>query len=470
MKQQMIRLALLFLLLLLSSACRQDGEGQPEASPAPQGTAVSDDAPTDEQAASQEATATPAATATPQPSPTPSDPLASLDPSGQSVTLLHGYDSARAEALTELIDDFNDSNEFGITVEDEPFDSAEALQERLEEGTSEGAILLLADTSWLEVAQGEGTLSPLTPFLESSTWGLDEQARAGLALGEAGDEPQAVPLYHTLDLLYVNDDLLDELGFDAPPDTWEAFEEMACAASEAGNVGFALDALNMEGSPSHFASLLWSVDSEWLEDGTFTLNTPEAVELLGTLQGLYEQGCILTTAGNDASLAAFGAGTLLFALDSSARLAAYGAAVEGGYAGAWSVAPLPHDGAEPAVAMRTVAGAIPQGEEAEVLAAWLLLRWLAAPEQQAEWAQATGDLPAQAAALAELDGLLSELPAFERALELLPFARTEPYYAGYATTRSVIEEALAQIIEGADAEETLLDLDDEVNALLEADE
>ena len=47
----------------------------------------------------------------------PADPWAEVDPSGQTVIFWHQHSRAREEALLQIVDEFNQSNEWGITVE-----------------------------------------------------------------------------------------------------------------------------------------------------------------------------------------------------------------------------------------------------------------------------------------------------------------------------------------------------------------
>ena len=43
--------------------------------------------------------------------------LANVDPSGQNIVYWHQFSSAQLETMTQLVEDFNANNEWGITVE-----------------------------------------------------------------------------------------------------------------------------------------------------------------------------------------------------------------------------------------------------------------------------------------------------------------------------------------------------------------
>jgi len=67
--------------------------------------------------------ATPEPTKEPEPEkteaaaePEPEVPYADVDPSGQEVIYWHQHSRAREETLLEIVDEFNNTNEWGITV------------------------------------------------------------------------------------------------------------------------------------------------------------------------------------------------------------------------------------------------------------------------------------------------------------------------------------------------------------------
>jgi sn-glycerol 3-phosphate transport system substrate-binding protein len=103
------------------------------------------------------------------------------------------------------------------------------------------------------------------------------------------------------------------------------------------------------------------------------------------------------------------------------------------------------------------------------LAAWLFIAWLVEPEQQAEWARGTGDLPVRPSAAREIEEYASAGLDYEAVHDWLQTEKSEPAPAQHDIIRLLIDEAMLQVIEGAGVEDTLEDLEEEVNALVGAE-
>ncbi|MDQ4075259.1 MAG: extracellular solute-binding protein, partial [Chloroflexota bacterium] len=195
------------------------------------------------------------------------------------------------------------------------------------------------------------------------------------------------------------------------------------------------------------------------------LDVAEAIESMTFLQALYEEGCIAPIVERSRTQATFGTGQLLFVTDSSSQLPRYQQAVEGGYGGSWGIAPLPHTTSEPRQTLFGPSLSIARSTPEQQLASWLFLKWLTEPPQQARWVRASHDLPVRQEAVAELEDYLTTYPSYESLLALLPYGQPEPTAPHYNTIRPLLEEALAQMVEGADAAETLTDLNEEIKVL-----
>ncbi|NOZ49471.1 MAG: hypothetical protein GXP37_05395, partial [Chloroflexi bacterium] len=102
-----ILLSMLIATALLLTACGKSKEAAPTQAPEPT-----------KAPAAAEPTKAPAAVE-PTKAPEPTDPWANVDPSGQTVVFWHQHSRAREEALQEIVQAFNDTNEWGITVDAE---------------------------------------------------------------------------------------------------------------------------------------------------------------------------------------------------------------------------------------------------------------------------------------------------------------------------------------------------------------
>jgi ABC-type glycerol-3-phosphate transport system substrate-binding protein len=80
-------------------------------------------------------------------------------------------------------------------------------------------------------------------------------------------------------------------------------------------------------------------------------------------------------------------------------------------------------------------------------AAWVFLRWLLSPENQAKWVQATGLLPLRLSALPSLGEFESASPQWAAAVKDIDLARGVPQLASWARVRYVLEDGLNTVFQ-----------------------
>ena len=95
----------------------------------------------------------------------------------------------------------------------------------------------------------------------------------------------------------------------------------------------------------------------------------------------------------------FGNGRSLFTVGSISGLPYYGQAVEAGAGFSWSVNPPPHSTDEPRMNIYGASQSIFASTPEQQLAAWLFIKFLSEPEQQALWASSTGYFATRQSAL-----------------------------------------------------------------------
>ncbi|MCA9970663.1 MAG: extracellular solute-binding protein, partial [Anaerolineales bacterium] len=93
------------------------------------------------------------------------------------------------------------------------------------------------------------------------------------------------------------------------------------------------------------------------------------------------------------------------------------------------------------------------------------IKWFTSPEVQAKWVEISQYFPTRAGAADFLGDYVSANPQFGTALELLQYGKFEPQLISYQSVRDAAEEALTQILQGADVESTLNDLTELANEL-----
>jgi multiple sugar transport system substrate-binding protein/sn-glycerol 3-phosphate transport system substrate-binding protein len=410
--------------------------------------------------------------------------FAGVDPRGQTITWWHNHTGSREEGLNELIADFNETNECGITVVGESQAGYDEIRDKVNASISAGeapAALIVGyqnDQAFYQLNQG---LADLNPFLNDPTWGLSEEEQADFfpsfftqSVHPAFDNQRlGFPPNRSMEVLYYNQTWLEELGFDGPPATPDEFREMACAAAEANGDG--TGGYILRDDASAMAAWTYAFGGDLLtEDGTgYVLNSPATVEAMTFLQGLYNDGCAyFFTEGFPNP--EFAARRAVFAQGSSSGMPFYAGDIatvaeeQGREPDAWGVAAIPHTTPDPVMNVYGGDVMITANTPEQELAAWEFIKWYTSPEIQARWVGISGYFPTRAGTEAFLGDFIAESPIgaqYESALTLLPFATYEPQLISYQATRDAMQQAFNAIMQGADIQSTLDQLTEDANAL-----
>jgi multiple sugar transport system substrate-binding protein/sn-glycerol 3-phosphate transport system substrate-binding protein len=389
--------------------------------------------------------------------------LETLSPDGALVVYWHASSGADEDRLVELIDDFNATNEWGITVVGEYQGELETLYDRVITGLPGGQLpnLVMSDPSLAAAYASQEAAVALASYLTSEKWGFTQAERDDFfssaltadRLPQFGNQLYSFPSCRSLQVLYYNVDWLKELEFGGPPETWDEFREMACAASRPVNDLYGFE-LGMDSAV--FTSLLATQQVSPLNAGAtaYTMGGAQGRTALQFLQGLMGEGCALWESEEGARLPDFAAGKILFAIDSTANLAAYRRATVEGANFTWTLAALPHTTEQPLVGVSGTGLAILRSNPKEQLAAWLFIKWLAEPAQQARWSQQMACFPIRRSAFEEMEGYLEAHPQYSLAAQLLEREWiTEPNVTGYRGCRAGIGRLLYAVTAGETVEQ-----------------
>jgi len=409
--------------------------------------------------------------------------LENLNPSGQMVTHWHQHTSTREELLLTMVDEFNRTNEWGITVFAESHGGYDDLHQKLIAGIRAHQLPSIAMAYQYRAATYavQGVLVALDPYVESETWGysqaeLDDFFPIALA---ADYLPQfearyGWPPYKSMEVMYYNEDWLAELGYDGPPETWDEFREMACASVEQPFSGATVEGPGLgyvySIDASRFATFSFSRGGNVInENGTaYVFNGPEGLEALTFLQSMVEDGCAAEQTEKYGDQSDFGAGRSLFTIGYISGLPYYGSVVDEGAGFNWSVNPPPHTTAEPRLNIYGASQSIFVSTPEQQLAAWLFIKWMSEPERQATWASGTGYFPTRQAAADLLTDYFAEHPTYEKAFTFMSMdSGVESPVAGYDECRSAISEMLTAVLGGEDAKTQLDDTVAACNEYLE---
>jgi multiple sugar transport system substrate-binding protein/sn-glycerol 3-phosphate transport system substrate-binding protein len=402
--------------------------------------------------------------------------LDGVDPSGQTITFWHQHSRERQEGLAKMVERFNATNEWGITVVEEYAGGYSDIYNKMVTAIAGNSVPDLVVGYQNESAAYEyaGALTDLTDYVDSPKWGIDDPSDffQGFYMQDVnaqfGGKRLGFPPNRSIEVMYYNQTWLEELGYDGPPQTWAEFAEMCEAATDpdAGTYGYAIST-----DASRFFAMVISRGGDIAKaDGSgYQFATPEATAAMEFMVDLYNKGYAHKIAESYGDQTDFGNKKVLFTIGSSSGLPYYGLAVDAGEAGSfeWGPAAPPHTGSRATVNVYGASVSVPKTTPERQLAAWLFVRWFSEPEQQAEWVTISNYFPVRYSVADNLGDYFKQNPRFEEAFNILQTSDTkaEPPYLGYSEIRDLVNAAYNAIIDGADVAETLQELEDEANEI-----
>ncbi len=386
-----------------------------------------------------------------------------VDPTGQNVVFWYQHNRERETELQDLIAQFNRTNPYHITVHGEYAGRYDDIYNKMVVGLQGGALpnLVVAyQNQALAYHQAQGIID-LLPYMNSPKWGLTPAETADfvssfLAQDRMGGKQLALPPNRSMEVMYYNRDWLTELGHAAPPQTWDEFaavcrqaagQPFSRATDRRRSLGFMIDI-----DASRIASLVFSRGGDLVSaDGSsFTLNTPQMHQSLTYIRDLIRAGAAEQVTEEGGDQRDFSVGQVLFVLRSSSGLPFFATAVKSGANFAWDVAAPPHDTPQPVVNVYGASISVCRATPAAQLASWLFLKWFTQPEPQAQWVRRSFYFPVRRSAANGLSDILAANRAYASAFALLDFGKAEPSVVGYQQVRKSMEQALVEVLAGAD--------------------
>ncbi len=403
----------------------------------------------------------PAATATPSPIPTTTPtvtptpewlvPLESL--AGLKLQFWHPWSGELATELEKLVDQFNQTNEWGIHVIVQRKGSSMALAQELEAAQPDQRpdfVIAPSEMLWSWQAK-DGRLEALDSLANDSQFGMTAQQRAEIPTSfwqqdEFDGQLLGVPAQRTATVLFYNQTWATELGFKQPPATTADFKAQACAAAKANNT-------DSVGANDGTGGWLINTRSEaliswlrsfgvksFLKDEELVFYQPETLAAFQFIRGLVDEEC--AWAGRlpapdeyfAARQALFYTGTLqelLIQTQTNKRINS---------SDQWMILPFPGE-EKPVVIINGLSYAIMKHSAAETLASWLFIRWISNPDAAALLTIADGGFPVNTAAVEKLGQFQAQYPQWGQSLGWIPFAEGFPQTASWQIAQFILEDA-----------------------------
>ncbi|NDJ76707.1 MAG: extracellular solute-binding protein [Chloroflexi bacterium] len=398
-------------------------------------------------------------------------PLAGVDPSGVTITWWHQHGGAREEFLNPLVEEFNANNPWGITVEASNQGGYGDIYNKMITGIPTGEvpnIVVAYQNQSAAYYLAGGLPQDMDVYVTDPTWGLNEAEVADFVPGfftqdytPDGAARIGFPPNRSIEGLYYNATALAELGYDAPPTSWEQFGEMACAFTEQGWSGYDGDdtvGYSVRTDASNIAAGAFANGGDIYSDGAFTYDSQATVDYVQFMVDLYNDGCAELVAEAYGDQNNFTAGRALFYMGSTSGLPYVRSGIEEAYETPfeWSVTYFPYVDA-PVADVYGASVSIVAATPEEELASWLFIRWFTESEQQAQWAAVSNYFPVRFSTQAGMDTMFSDFPQYEDAWGLLQGeTRVEPQIASYDVIRDEARAAFDNLLAGGGDVETAM--------------
>lgn len=396
------------------------------------------------------------------------------EPGPAELTFAFGPDES--ETLGPIIETFNETNEFDITVEwrEMPRESDAyfaVLSDELQAGDSDIDVFG-ADVIWTGELAENGLVTDLTTRAREEYDPAQFVSAARLS-ATYRQRTYGIPWYTDAGVLLYRADLLADAGYDAPPGTWDELREMASTVMDATEVpaGFVFQGADYEGGVANLLEHIWSFGGRVLTTqasvaGSFgesvmapnviVINSARTAEGLDHARSLVEDGIApreVTAFREVESDEVFAAGDAVFLRSWPLAVAiATAGDLEPDQVGAAAL-PVAREG-DPAFS--TLGGwnlMIADGTEDEA-AAWEFIRYMAAEEQQRIRARDGAFLPTLEALYAD-ESLAAEQPVLAVGREAVENARIRPVSPRYSEISPVLAAGFQAALLGEEDGATL---------------
>jgi len=377
---------------------------------------------------------------------------------GLEISVWYPWFGVEASLFETMVDDFNGKNEWGIKVDAIGQSNFSSLYENVMTAlpTQDRPDLVIALPEHAIGWDAEGVLADLTPYVEDPFYGIGYADFPSVIWDQdrLGERRVAFPAQRTARLLLWNETWAGELGFDSAPESSSDFRQQACRAHQTmlsdqtpnndGRGGWILDTE----STTAYAWLL-AFEGGVLEGNDYRFLTPNNISAFEFLKKLTEEQCAWQ-ASSEALFSDFATRQALFITASLEDLPA----IAREFATAkntdiWTVLPYPGDNSG-ALVVYGSSYAIMDTTPEEQLAAWLFIRWMLDPEQDARLVEATHLFPLRSSTLELLTAYKNSHPQWAEAVNLLPDGELQPQLASWRTVKVMLGDGFADMFRRTD--------------------
>jgi multiple sugar transport system substrate-binding protein len=436
-------------------------------------------------------TASPTHTPTVTPTPAPISALGVTEEElrGLQINFWHISDGPAEELIVDFIEEFNNTNEWGIKVNPRQLSGPGVIDDAFQAALVDDNlpdVLVGRTEQGLRWDIGGALLVDLLTYREDPLWGMPvesqqdffpdiwdgEYIQRSLGSSEPIKKFLGLPWYRSGVVLLYNQTWAKELGYNQPPITPDELSKQACAAAAATKAGGDVEKEGKGGwmvTPSTSLLLTWlyafGAEVQLPDQSGYQFDTPEAIQAFSLLAEMKDQDCAWFTDSPEPYLDFADRKALFFVVPLSGLEAQVTAFTQAGSQDSWLAMGFPVDQGKELITVYGPSLMIVRSTPQEELASWLFIRWLVRPENQARWTSTTGFFPTRISVAEQIGAQVTQPPQWKQALSLLPGARVEPAYISWTAVRWTLQDVLGQIFSQNFAASQVGQLAQELDAL-----
>lgn len=402
---------------------------------------------------------------------------------GTTISFWHSMGGVNGEALDTLVKQFNEENEYGITVDAQYQGEYDDSLNKLKSAQigNMGADLVQVYEIGTRFMIDSGWIVPMQDMIDGDGYDVSQIEPNLAAYYTIDNELYSMPFNSSTPILYYNKDMFEKAGISEVPDSLEGIGEIGQQLLDNGGAG---EAMSMGIYGWFFEQLISKQGLEYANNGNGREEAATAVafdengaakNILTVWKELNDKGFApVVGKGGDAGLADFSAGKSAITLGSTASLKQILQDVNGKFEVGTAYFPKVSSSDEGGVSIGGASlWALDNQDPKKLRATWEFIKFLISPESQAYWNAQTGYFPVTVAAQEEetFKQNVAEYPQFQTAIDQLH--DSAPEYAGallsvFPEARAIVESEIESLLNGnEDVDAAVKNMTESINGAIE---
>ncbi len=379
------------------------------------------------------------------------------DLEGLQIHFMHPWAGSTQAVLFEMVDQFNQFNEWGIHVIMNPAGSASQLEQKVWQGIQNQDapnVIVAPGDLLLAIDEEKDLVVDLNQYVNSGNLGMSAEAindfdqrfwTEDLVSGKR----YGIPAQRTAAVLIYNLTWAQELGFSSLPTTPTEFKEQVCAANQSKRkdgdpTDDGIGGMLISHESASLLSWMQGFDARIHESGVFSFNSPESQAAFQFLLELKNDSCAWSGKTPQPYEYFASRKTLVYSGEMQDLLMQFAANQRLGSKDEWAAIPYPSTEKQTVMTTGSSYGILASSPEHD-LAAWLFIRWLSEPAQQARLLQTFITLPLGEEVLPSIKLSSAVPPIWWGFVEGQYDYASLPPAADWAVIKPVLEDAAWQL-------------------------